>query len=101
MNVKCFKLVTGEDIMAEFEEFSDRFIWKNPVQISMMPSRSSTTPTFGFMPFPVYSGQNSKTVLTISKDHIIFDSEADEQFLQQYDSIFGSGIITPSKNIVI
>lgn len=99
MNVKCFRLVTGEDIMAEFEDCGDSFKWKNPVQISMV--RSGTTPTFGFLPFPVYTGQNKNTELTIGKNHIIFDSEADDEFVQQYNSIFGAGIITPSKSILV
>jgi hypothetical protein len=100
MNVKCFKLVSGEDIMAEFEESGDKITLTNPVQISVIPSRTDAIPTFGFLPFPVHTGQSKNTVLTLNKNHIIFECEAGEEFLQQYNSIFGSGIITPSKNIL-
>lgn len=99
MNVKCFRLVTGEDIMAEFEDVGDSVKWKNPVQISMV--RSGSTPTFGFLPFPMYTGQNKNIELTIEKKYIIFDSQADDEFVQQYNSIFGAGIITPSKSILV
>lgn len=101
MNVKCFRLTTGEDIMAEYEQHDDHIVLTNPVQISMIPSRTGSNSTFGFMPFPIYVGQNSKTVLNIKNEHIMFSSEADEQFMQQYDSIFGAGIITPTKNIIM
>lgn len=98
MNIKCLKLVTGEDIVSEVEDNVDSVTLKNPVQVSMVPSRNTGQPTFGFIPFPIASKDKE---LTISKVHIIFECNPAEDFETQYNSLFGSGIITPPKDIIL
>lgn len=98
--VKCFRLVTGEDIIADYEDNGiDSYVFNNPVQVSMVPSRSQTgEPNFGFMPFPIVS--NDKQI-KVKYDHIVFVCEPAEEFKNQYNSIFGSGIVTPTKKLII
>lgn len=99
MNIKALKLVTGEDIIAEIEEKDkDVLILKNPVQVSMVPSRTGSQPTFGFIPFPLTS--NDKQI-EISLSHIMFVCDTAEEFEAQYDSLFGSGLIKPSSKIMV
>lgn len=99
MNVKTLKLVTGEDIIADIEEKNENVVvLKNPVQVSMVPNRSGSQPTFGFIPFPLTS--NDKQI-EISLSNIMFICNAAEEFENQYDSLFGSGLIKPSSKIVV
>jgi hypothetical protein len=98
MNIKAIKLTTGEDIIAEIEYLENDF-WKlkNPVQVSMVPSRSSGQPTFGFIPFPLTS--NDKEV-KINSSHIMFECEPAEEFLHQYNTLFGN-IVTPTTGLIL
>lgn len=98
MTVKAIKLVTGEDIIAEIEKDNDNWTLKNPVQVSMVPNRTSNQPTFGFIPFPLTSNEKS---VTINSKNIMFEIEPAEEFLNQYNSLFGSGIVTPPKGLII
>ena len=98
MNIKALKLVTGEDIVCELIEAEDKFTMKNPVQVSLVPSRAGGQPNFGFIPFPLTSNQKEIEIL---KDKIMFTCEPAEEFITQYNSIFGSGIITPPKGIIV
>lgn len=99
MSVKTIKLVTGEDIIAEIDDmFEGFYVLKNPVQVSMVPSRSGNQPTFGFIPFPLTS--NDKEI-QVSRANVVFVCEPAEEFLNQYNSLFGSGIITPSKQLLV
>lgn len=99
MNVKALRLITGEDIICEYLINEDIVEMKNPVQVSLIPSRSSgNQPNFGFMPFPLTS--NDKSII-IDKKHVLFTCEPAEEFLNQYNTLFGSGIVTPPKGLII
>lgn len=98
MNIKAIKLITGEDIIAEVE-FLDNDVWnlKHPVQVSMVPSRSSGQPTFGFIPFPLTS--NDKEI-KINSRNILFDCEPADEFVTQYNTLFGN-IVTPPSGLIL
>jgi hypothetical protein len=97
-NIKCVKLVTNDDIICEYESKDDGTVeLTNPVQVSMVPSRTGE-PNFGFIPFPLVS--NDKKV-TINSNNVMFVCEPAEEFLNQYNQIFGSGIVTPSKKLIV
>ena len=97
-NIKCVKLITGEDIIADYSISDDGIVkLENPVQVSMVPTRTGE-PNFGFIPFPLPS--NDK-VIYIRDDKLIFVCEPADEFITQYNSIFGAGIIAPSKKLII
>ncbi len=98
MNIKSLKLVTGEDIICEYSLSDGIVTMKNPVQATLVPSRTSNQPNFGFAPFPLTS--NDKEI-TIEEKYILFVCEPAEEFVVQYNSIFGSGIVTPPKGIIL
>lgn len=98
MSVLSIRLVTGEDIVAEVEDTGTGVTLTNPVQVSMVPNRGGGHPTFGFMPFPLTS--NDKEI-TIKKDHVVFTCAPADEFLNQYNSLFGTGIITPPKQLIV
>ena len=96
-NVKCIKLVSGEDIIADYSANEGTATLENPVQVSVVPTRTGE-PNFGFIPFPVTSNEKK---LQIDVRHIIFTCEPAEEFHSQYNAIFGSGIVTPKKKIIV
>lgn len=100
MSVISIRLVTGEDIIAEVDDiYQSKWVLKNPVQVSMVPNRGPNgQPTFGFIPFPLTTNEKQ---LEIKEEHVIFKCEPAEEFLNQYNSLFGSGIITPSKQLLV
>ena len=93
----CIKLVTGEDVIAEYSVEGSVIKLENPVQVSMVPTRNSGQPNFGFIPFPLVS--NDK-IIEIQSDKIVYVCSPAEEFLNQYNSIF-SNIIAPTQNIII
>lgn len=99
-NIKCVRLVTGEDVIADVStNIADTITLENPVQVGMVHSRSSSgEPNFGFSPFPLVS--NDKKI-DIKESCVMFICEPAEEFKNQYNAIFGSGIVTPSKSIIV
>lgn len=97
-NIKSVRLVTGEDVVCDLTINNEVAILKNPVQLMAIPSRSGGQPSFGFMPFPLMS--NDKEV-NIKLSHIVFTCDVAEDFLNQYNAVFGSGIVVPPKEIFI
>jgi len=97
-NVKCVKLVSGEDIICQFEEnlISSKCVVRDPIQIAPVPSRNGE-PNFMFIPYPLYTKDKE---LTIPIEHIIFVCEPAEEFENQYTSLL-TGIVTPPKKLIV
>lgn len=101
MSIKCVRLITGEDILAEVssDKESNSVILNNPVQVSIVLSRTGgEQPSFRIIPFPLVS--TDKTI-EISRSNIIFECEPAEEFIHQYNSLFGAGIVVPPNNIIV
>lgn len=98
MEIKCLRLITGEDIICELESNVNGYVLKNPVQVSMVPSRSGNQPNFGFLPFPLVSNDKS---IAISLSSVMFICDPAEEFLEQYNQIFGSGLVVPKKSLIV
>ncbi len=96
MQVKMLKLVTGENVIAEFENKAGDYVLTNPLQVAMVPSRSTGQPSFALLP---YLFNDDKSV-TISSSHVLFMFDPMDEFLAQYNDIFGN-IVTPPKSIII
>lgn len=95
--VKCIKLLTGEEVIAEYSKIGDSIKMVNPLRVSMVASMSGSQPNFGFSPFPMVS--NDKEI-TVHESHVIYICNPAEEFLVQYNEIF-SKIITPSKGLIV
>lgn len=96
--IKVVRLKSGEDIICEYFTVGDStVVLKNPVQVSMVPTRNGE-PNFAFIPFPLTT--NDKEIF-VKTDYICFVCNPAEEFLNQYNQIFGSGIVTPSKKIIV
>jgi len=102
-DVRLFKLMTNEDVIAEVIEQNDFSITvKNCIQIMMMPAKTGGKKevNFGFVPFPYYS-QNTESSYIIMKQALVFYTDnIESDFLEQYNQIFNP-IITPSSKIIL
>ena len=96
-NIKCIRIITGEDIIADYTESNGTVKLENPVRVSMVPGGANGQPNFGFLPFPLVS--NDK-LIEITLDKIVFVCEPAEEFLVQYNSIFGN-IIAPTQSLIL
>lgn len=102
-NLKIIKLVTGDDLLAEvvnrsttqFELPSVTF--KNPVRIVVVPTKDPRTPSVGFAPWGEFSDDKE---FTIDKTNILCIMTPIQEFINQYNTMFG-GIVAPSSKLII
>ena len=94
------KLVTGEEVIADTIRLQDgRLSLKNAVQLRMAPPQiAGGQPGLGFTPFPAFSVENEK--IEIEPLHVVYSYTPDANITHNYNQMFGSGIITPSKQII-
>jgi hypothetical protein len=93
--IKIFKLITGEEIVAEVvSETEDSVSLKNCVALVLQPSRDGKL-SFGFVPF----GAMVDGDITIGKDKLVFTADASDDLKNNYNSMFG-GIVTPPKTLI-
>ena len=98
--VKVIRLESGETIVADITESSiltdGKTLAKNVIgiQVTMTDNKS-----FGIGFAPVFMFAKDSTI-EIEADKIVFTANPDDQVLNQYNKIFGTGIIIPEKGIL-
>ena len=101
MNIVVLKLVTGEDVLGELvDSTAQSHILKNPVGIAVVRGQNGQ-PNVGFTPFPLHAEQKMDTTISIPTTHIVYHYEPAEDFKSNYNQLFGTGIITPPKEIIL
>ena len=100
MDVKIFKLVTGEEIMGEVVGDGGKFTVKNPVLVAVMRGKDGV-PNVGFAPFPTYSEEVKNKTIDLRLEHVVYSYTPAEDFKQNYDSIFGLGLVLPGEKKII
>jgi hypothetical protein len=101
-NIRMFRTATGEDVIAEYVETTELGdVYKNAIQLVIVPSRTNPQEqSYAFAPFPHYSQKGSDLKLTFNKERIVFFIEVEDEFLGQYNSVFGH-ITTPSPKFIL
>ena len=100
MNILAMKLITGEDILGEIESESEtEFVIINPVGIAVLRGKDGM-PSVGFSPFPMHTEQKSGIEITLKLQHVVYTYEPAEEFVKNYNQIFGTGIVLPNKQII-
>jgi hypothetical protein len=92
MNVKLFRLNSGEEILARFEEQAESWLLKDPA--ILIPVGEGQ---IGMMPWMIYT-KASKGV-SISKNFVAFTVDPLDELKSQYDSSLNKGIVTPSSSV--
>jgi hypothetical protein len=95
MKILALKLVTGEDILGEVESESEtKLVLTNPVSIAVVRGPDGK-PSVGFAPFPIHAEQKTDATVALAKKNIVYSYTPAEDFITNYNSIFGSGIVLP------
>lgn len=88
-NIKVYKLVTGEKVVAKEEEHTAEYvIIKDPISMVAVPGQNGQI-GYGMMPFmPIVDSDR----FNIPRDKIIISGDPVTDILNKYNSMFGSGI---------
>lgn len=101
MEILALKLITGEDVLGEVESQSEtEFVICNPVGISIVRGKDGQ-PNVGFSPFPLHAEQKTGTTIALAKKNVVYSYTPEEDFISNYNQIFGSGIILPQTKSLI
>ena len=95
MSVKAFKLITGEEVCADIDESVEgKITVKNGLMI--LPQKGENGPTIGFFPWMAYA----HGPITVPSQNVVLIAEVDEGMKNSYNSIFGTGIVVPSQQLI-
>ena len=98
-NIVALKLVTTEDIIGEIvSENTDTFLLKNVVGVAI--TRQNGQPVIGLVPFPQFAEPRVDTILQIDRIHVVYRYIPSPDFVENYNQIFGAGIIVPQKQLL-
>ncbi len=84
--VKFVKLISGEEVVANFEETDSEIILRQPIKMVMHKQGIGMVP---WMPF-----LKEKDPININKSSVMFVAEADQDVINGYNEQFG-GIVVP------
>ena len=95
IDVKLIRIVTGEEIIAEvLSETDDTITVQNGLVV--LPSAQGV----GFAPWATVISKDEPEI-TMSKKHIVYVVETQEDVSKKYNEMFGSKLITPDKKKLI
>ena len=99
MNLKLMRLKSGEDIVVELldgKESQHHIVVKNPAMLVPMNERPGAAMQMGLMPWMPFSASKE---YEIPKDWIIVITEPLQDIVNNYNQVFGSGIIVPDVKV--
>lgn len=97
--IKIVKLITGEELIGNVDRNSDFVIINKPCILQIVPSRNNPEqPMMALIPYASYC---EKHRVTISLDKVIWEESPVQELYNQYNSIFGSGLVVPNSSNVV
>jgi hypothetical protein len=100
MKILAMKLITGEDVLGEIQTESEtEYVIENAVGIAVVRGQNGQ-PNVGFAPFPIHSQQEKGSTVVLAKKHVVYSYVPAQDFVDNYNQIFGSGIVVPNKQII-
>ena len=101
MDIIAMKLITGEEILGELESQSEtEYVLVNPVGIAVVRGQNGQ-PSVGFAPFPLHAEQKTGATIALAKKNIVYSYTPAEDFITNYNQVFGSGIMVPPEKKLI
>ncbi len=96
IDVKLLRIVTGEEVIAELlSETEETITVQNGLVV--LPTNNGV----GFAPWATVISKD-KPEITISKNHVVYVAEVQEDVCKKYNEMFGSKLITSnSKKLVL
>lgn len=95
INVKLFRIVTGEEVIAELISEDDSSL-KIKNGLVIIPNGQN----FGFMPWASVIDKDSPE-LVISRNHLVYIAEVESGVKKKYNEIYGSRLITPDEKKLV
>ena len=95
IDVKLLRIVTGEEVIAELLSEDDNTI---TVQNGLVVLPTNTG--VGFAPWATVISKEEPEI-TMSKRHVVYVAEVQEDVAKKYNEMFGSKLITPDKKKLI
>ena len=99
--IKIIKLISGEELIADvtpIDIVGNALTLDKPCMLQMVPSRSNPEqPSMALIPYAVYTDSHK---VTVKQEHIIWSEEPLKELYNQYNSIFGSGIVVSRSAIL-
>ena len=99
MNVKLLRLKSGEDIIADVTlvDTEDTIKVKNPAVIMPMgQQQQGGQMSMGFGPWAPFAEEKE---FEIPRDWLVYISTPNMDLLNQYNQMFGSGIVVPDMKV--
>jgi len=100
MTIKVLKLTSGEDVLGEASIFEGQWHVKNPVGIAVVRGKDGQ-PNVGLSPFPLHSPQKKDATIDIPATSVVYSYVPAQDFIDNYNQIFGSGIVLPTPKQII
>lgn len=100
MDIRILKLVTGEEILGEIVNITESFTIRNPVGVAIVRGEGGQ-PNVGFAPFPLHAEPTPGFELDIHRSQVVYFYVPAEDFINNYNQIFGAGIVLPSKKLIM
>lgn len=94
MSIKIIKFINGDEIIGDVKVSDDHVTVTDAAQIIMVPSQVQGQAGMALSPFMPYT-KNRSFDFNISM--ILTFAEPVEQLYNQYNQIFGSGIVIPPR----
>ena len=90
MNIKVVRLISGEELIGDWNE--EKTIINNPVV--MVPIAKDQ---LGFQPWIPYSDEED---VQLKNHHIMTVLTPDKKLQNEYNRVYGSGLIVPEENLI-
>ena len=95
IDVKLLRITTGEEVIAELlSETEETVTIQNGLVV--LPTNNG----IGFAPWASVISRE-KPEITISKTHVVYIVELQEEVSKKYNEMFGSKLITPNEKKII
>ena len=96
IDVKLLRIVTGEEVIAELlSETEETITVQNGLVV--LPTNNGV----GFAPWATVISKEDPEI-TVSKTHVVYIAEVQEDVCKKYNEMFGSKLITPnSKKLIV
>jgi len=101
MEIKILTIITGEEVLGEVEiESETEVVLVNPVGVAIVRGKDGQ-PNVGFAPFPMHADQKTGESIAFAKKNVIYSYVPAKEFVDNYNQIFGSGIVLPNKQLIV
>lgn len=88
------KLTTGEELIGTVVEDGEKVIIKKPCYLQMVPSQARPEqPMMALVPYAPYVEDHS---VSVTKASVVWQEKPIKELYNQYNSVFGSGLVVPS-----